>query len=154
MPDTPVPIDPKSFRLFEFLAASAEEISARTVTCETCPVSAKCLEGKGGTGYVCPRAACRTAAVGIDSEDLKTLNHIYIIDCNQHRFHDNKLFRAPCNLCDGLLVKHELYDPPIAPTVHLVITAYSGVSVEARKKVMRDVEPIHREAVAARNKQK
>ena len=146
-------VDPRSFRTFEFLKDSAEEIASRTVTCEICPVSMQCQAGQGGMGYIC--TVCRSTGVNIDTDDPKTTEHCYVMDCAKHNFHDiekdvaedKKQFKT-CPMCDGRLMQHEVREPAILPYVHLVFTAYAKVTPEERKKVLVEAEPVYRKEMA------
>ena len=142
-----VPISEKSMRVYEFLNASDDAIRERTVDCPTCPVNMLCQSGEGSTKHACP--TCGMTAVMIDTDDMKTCEHLYVIDCGKHGF--PKDVKA-CNWCDGRIMEHEQRDPAIAPQVHWLYTVHAKVSIVERKKKLRETEPICKQKLAKQGK--
>lgn len=138
-----------SWRLMDFVEAPLTEIEARVVTCETCPVAAKCAAGVDGTGW--SMKCCKATGVYVDDGGVALRpigtefpKDVLVLDCTKHRFAvkgESELL-PKCSLCNGNAIELDL----IASRggckfemgrAHYIATAYSAMPVAERQAQLK-----------------
>lgn len=114
------------------LGMTDEEITAKTVSCSTCPVFLLCESSSLGSGVRC--GVCGSTGVFLREDDE---NEGLILDCNQHKFpvKDGGLLPS-CPMCTGQMMRFEYRELP--PKNWIIRTVHSAVSLADRRKVMGD----------------
>lgn len=126
-----------SWRALDFIKASLEEAQKKVVGCHNCPVNILCMEGEGGTGFVC--AQCRSTGVWIDMPEVSGASprDVLILDCAKHKFDgpsDKRLTR--CVLCSGDLMRLEINGGKARN--HLVFTEHAKKTLAERHAKLRE----------------
>ncbi len=124
----------------KFTEASLDEIKAKVVTCQTCPVYPACETSLGGTGWTCPQCSCTGVWVEMPSagDQESVPDDILVIDCQKHKFERKREAEnmVQCALCSGGI--GELEVGHAGAKNHIIFTAYAKVPVEKRQVDCRE----------------
>lgn len=122
----------------ELLKSTPEDLDARSVDCDRCPISITCMMGIK-SNY--PKFGC-CGAIGVTTEVSEGI-HLLVVDCAKHNMGDGKPSQVKCSLCSGDIasvyarrwVDHYAY----LRTVNSKVTAKARVKAIAQGKKSKDV---------------